>query len=51
MGELRISCGVGVCSAALRKMTPRITSATAPAIIPTGNKKTVMKQIPLTIEA
>jgi hypothetical protein len=49
MGVLRISMVEGGCSAALKKITPRITSATAPAIIPTGNKKTVVKQIPQTI--
>ena len=49
MGVPRISIVDGGCSAVLKKMTPRITSATAPAIIPTGDKKTVMKQIPLTM--
>ena len=33
--------------AALKKMTPRTTSATAPKIMARGNKKTVTRQIPL----
>jgi len=39
MGVLRISLEDGGCSVALRKITPRITSAIAPAIISTENKQ------------
>jgi GNAT superfamily N-acetyltransferase len=49
MGLPRISIGDGGCSAALKKMTPRITSATAPTITPMGAKKMVIKQMPLAI--
>jgi hypothetical protein len=49
MGVPRISAADGGCSAALKKIIPRITSDTAPTITPTGAKKIVIKQMPLAI--